>query len=378
MRFMKFYKTIPLIALFVQMMSMPVFSQEICMEDSLQFEVHALGFEIDTLKAEIVRLQNDNARIKERNRLLILSNDTLTVVNEEIQAELNEKNTLLEEKIRILQQKEILFAEKEQLYKEAINTSNIDKAKIEGLVEAKNASIEGKNKEIELLQNSINEKDLNISNKDIQLRKISDERDRYFKMADTLRERLKDSQIILMRQEEELKYTKKRAEEAEAKVLAATNRKKKVRVIQGLAMRFFPTPEWDIMPSVLDDGTYQNIIINRNSSKVEFDLIVGASLMLWDLSKHSQKFTQDLGIYIGFGGNNIFKNFYLGPSYKFLDFLHISTGINIAQYTLLADNYSVGSVLPAGWSIQTTKQWKITGFFSLSFDLEFLSYIGKK
>ena len=375
---MKFYKTIPLIALFVSAMCMPVFSQEICREDSLQFEVYALGFEIDTLKAEIGRLRDDNARIKERNRLLILSNDTLTVVNEEIQAELNEKNTLLEEKIKILQQKEILFAEKEQLYKEAINTSNIDKAKIEGLVEAKNASIEGKNKEIELLQNSINEKDLNISNKDIQLRKISDERDRYFKMADTLRERLKESQIILMRQEEELKYTKKRAEEAEAKVLAATNRKKKVRVIQGLAMRFFPTPEWDIMPSVLDDGTYQNIIINRNSSKVEFDLIVGASLMLWDLSKHSQKFTQDLGIYIGFGGNNIFKNFYLGPSYKFLDFLHISTGINIAQYTLLTDNYSVGSVLPAGWSIQTTKQWKITGFISLSFDLEFLSYIGKK
>ncbi len=360
------------------MSSFAVFSQQIEEVDSLEFELSSLRLDLEKLHTEIDKLNLSIDKLKARNKELHQINDTLTVVNNEIKLQLNEKNALLEEKIRILQQKEILFAEKEQVYKEAISTSNIDKAKIEGLVEAKNASIEGKEKEISLLQKSINEKEFHISNKDKQLNLISEERDKYFKMSDTLREKLKAAEIVIMQREEELKYTKKRAEAAEEKVLLATNRKKKVRVIQGMAMRFFPTPDWDIMPRALENSGYENIIVNRNSSKADFDLVVGASMMLMDLTKPGQKFSQDLGIYVGFGGNNIFKNFYVGPSYKFLDFFHVSAGVNVAQYTMLADGYEEGSVLPAGWSIQTTKEWKITGYFSLSFDLDFISYIGKK
>ncbi|MBO7229382.1 MAG: hypothetical protein J6V18_06855 [Bacteroidales bacterium] len=358
--------------------SFSVCGQHIDETDSLEFELSSLRFEIEELHSQIEKLDQLVVKLKSRNKELHLMNDTLTVVNNEIKQQLNEKNALLEEKIRILQQKEILFAEKEQEYKDAISTSNIDKAKIEGLVEAKNASIEGKDKEISLLQKSINEKENHISNKDKQLSLISEERDKYFRMSDTLREKLKAAQIVIMQREEELKYTKQRAEAAEEKVLHATNRKKKVRVIQGMAMRFFPTPDWDIMPRALGNSEYENIIVNRNSSKVDFDLVVGASMMLMDLTKPGQKFSQDLGIYVGFGGNNIFKNFYVGPSYKFLDFFHVSAGVNVAQYTMLADGYEEGSVLPAGWSIQTTKQWKVTAYFSLSFDLDFISYIGKK
>lgn len=358
--------------------SFSVCGQHIDETDSLEFELSSLRFEIEELHSQIEKLDQLVVKLKSRNKELHLMNDTLIVVNNEIKQQLNEKNALLEEKIRILQQKEILFAEKEQVYKDAISTSNIDKAKIEGLVEAKNASIEGKDKEISLLQKSINEKENHISNKDKQLSLISEERDKYFRMSDTLREKLKAAQIVIMQREEELKYTKQRAEAAEEKVLHATNRKKKVRVIQGMAMRFFPTPDWDIMPRALGNSEYENIIVNRNSSKVDFDLVVGASMMLLDLTKPGQKFSQDLGIYVGFGGNNIFKNFYVGPSYKFLDFFHVSAGVNVAQYTMLADGYEEGSVLPAGWSIQTTKQWKVTAYFSLSFDLDFISYIGKK
>ena len=208
---------------------------------------------------------------------------------------MNEKNALLEEKIRILQQKEILFAEKEQVYKDAISTSNIDKAKIEGLVEAKNASIEGKDKEISLLQKSINEKENHISNKDKQLSLISEERDKYFRMSDTLREKLKAAQIVIMQREEELKYTKKRAEAAEEKVLHATNRKKKVRVIQGMAMRLFPTPDWDIMPRSLSDGTYENIIVNRNSGSVEFATSSEASEWSYSLTCATRIRSCDVG-----------------------------------------------------------------------------------
>lgn len=355
-----------------------VCGQQIYSEDSLEFEYTALQLEVESLRKEVVGLNESIDALKNRNKELHLINDTLTVVNNEINKQLSEKNALLEEKIRILQQKEILFAEKEQLYKEAISNSNVDKAKVEGLVEAKNASIEGKDKEISLLQKSINEKENHISTKDMQLKQMSAERDKYFMMSDTLREQLKEAQIVILKREEELKYTKKRAEEAEAKVERATGRKKKVRVIQGLAMHFSPMPDWIIRPRINSAKEYKNFIENANAGTVDFDLVVGASVMLLDLTENGEKFTQDLGIYVGFGGNNLFKNFYLGPSYKFLDFFHLSVGVKMAQYTVLADDYKVGDELPVGWAIPTAKKWIITPYISLSFDLDFISYIGKK
>lgn len=355
-----------------------VCGQQIYSEDSLEFEYTALQLEVESLRKEVVGLNESIDALKNRNKELHLINDTLTVVNNEINKQLSEKNALLEEKIRILQQKEILFAEKEQLYKEAISNSNVDKAKIEGLVEVKNASIVGKDKEISLLQKSINEKENHISTKDMQLKQMSAERDKYFMMSDTLREQLKEAQIVILKREEELKYTKKRAEEAEAKVERATGRKKKVRVIQGLAMHFSPMPDWIIRPRINAAREYKNFIENANAGTVDFDLVVGASVMLLDLTKNGEKFTQDLGIYVGFGGNNLFKNFYLGPSYKFLDFFHLSIGVKMAQYTVLADDYKVGDELPVGWAIPTAKKWIITPYISLSFDLDFISYIGKK
>lgn len=354
-------------------------AQEMDIADSLEFEMNLLRLDIDKLNEEISELKNKNEKLRNRNKELLLKNDTLLVVNKEIQQQLQEKNTLLEDKIKLLQQKEILFAEKEQVYKDAISSSNVDKAKIEGLLEAKNVNLEGKDKEIQLLQKSINEKENYISTKDEQLQNISAERDKYFQMSDTLREKLKAAEIVIMQREEELKYTRQRAEAAEERVAIATNRKKKVRVIQGMAMRLYPTPEWTIQPRIASDGvTTENTILNKNSGSVEFDLIVGASLMLMDLSHYTPKFSQDLGLYVGFGGNNIFKNFYIGPSYKFLDFFHLTAGLNIAQYEILANPWQEGDVLPGGWSIPTTKEWKVTAFISLSFDLEFISYIGKK
>jgi hypothetical protein len=354
------------------------FSQEMDEADSLEFEITLLQVEVENLKQEIASLNEKNERLRNRNKELLLKNDTLLVVNKEIQQQLQEKNTLLEDKIKLLQQKEILFAEKEQVYKDAISSSNVDKAKVEGLLEAKNANLEGKDKEIQLLQKNINEKEHYISTKDQQLQNISAERDKYFQMSDTLREKLKAAEIIIMQREEELKYTRQRAEAAEEKVTLATNRRKKVRVIQGMAMRLYPTPEWTIQPRVSSNGVTQNTILNKNSGSVDFDLVVGASMMLYDLTKPNSKFSQDIGLYVGFGGNNLFKNFYVGPSYKFLDFFHLAAGLNIAQYEVLADGWSEGDVLPDGWAIQTTREWKVTAFISLSFDLDFISYIGKK
>ncbi|MDD2192735.1 MAG: hypothetical protein PHO12_09390 [Bacteroidales bacterium] len=329
-------------------------------EDSIMFTE-----EIDELKTNEYNLKQIN--------------DTLAKLNQEYRNQLNEKNRLLEEKIKIFQEKELLFAEKEQVYKDAISSSNLDKVKIEGLVNASNEKIVGKEKEIDLLQRSINEKESAMASKDLTLNKITEEKEMYYKMADTLRSKLVEAEKQILRTNEELKYTKQRAAEAEAKIAAATNKKKKVRVLQGIAMRFFPTPNWDIVPKDNGSGGYENIIINRNSSKVEFDFVTGASVMLLDLTKPEAKFTSDIGVYVGFGGANMFKNFYFGGAYRFLDFFSVSAGVNVAEYTLLAKDFNKeGDALKPGWSIQTTKEWKVTPFICLSLDLEFLSYMGKK
>ena len=331
------------------------------------------------------KLQEDTTRflleideLKINHLHLKTLNDTLSKLNKEYRIQLNEKNHLLEEKIKILQEKEILFAEKEQLYKDAINASQIDKTKIEGQVEKKNAQIEGKEREIDLLQKSINEKDTSLIVKDQNLNKITQEKEMYYKMADTLRNKLVETEKELLKIKEELKYQKQKAVEAQAKIDAATGRKKKVRVIQGIAMRLYPTPVWDIVPVATENG-YENKVINRNTSKVDFDFITGASVILYDLTKPEDKFASDISVYVGFGGANLFKNFYVGGSYRFLDFFHVALGVNVSEYTLLAEEFNKeGQALKPGWSIQTTKEWKVTPFISLSLDFEFLSYIGKK
>ncbi|MDD4739101.1 MAG: hypothetical protein PHG98_04040 [Bacteroidales bacterium] len=331
------------------------------------------------------KLQEDTTRflleideLKINHLHLKTLNDTLSKLNQEYRIQLNEKNHLLEEKIKILQEKEILFAEKEQLYKDAINASQIDKTKIEGQVEKKNAQIEGKEREIDLLQKSINEKDTSLIVKDQNLNKITQEKEMYYMMADTLRTKLVETEKELLKIKEELKYQKQKAVEAQAKIDAATGRKKKVRVIQGIAMRFYPTPVWDIVPVATENG-YENKVINRNTSKVDFDFITGASVILYDLTKPEDKFASDISVYVGFGGANLFKNFYVGGSYRFLDFFHVALGVNVSEYTLLAEEFNKeGQALKPGWSIQTTKEWKVTPFISLSLDFEFLSYIGKK
>lgn len=331
------------------------------------------------------KLQEDTTRflleideLKINHLHLKTLNDTLSKLNQEYRIQLNEKNHLLEEKIKILQEKEILFAEKEQLYKDAINASQIDKTKIEGQVEKKNAQIEGKEREIDLLQKSINEKDTSLIVKDQNLNKITQEKEMYYKMADTLRNKLVETEKELLKIKEELKYQKQKAVEAQAKIDAATGRKKKVRVIQGIAMRLYPTPVWDIVPVATENG-YENKVINRNTSKVDFDFITGASVILYDLTKPEDKFASDISVYVGFGGANLFKNFYVGGSYRFLDFFHVALGVNVSEYTLLAEEFNKeGQALKPGWSIQTTKEWKVTPFISLSLDFEFLSYIGKK
>ena len=92
-----------------------------------------------------------------------------------------------------------------------------------------------------------------------------------------------------------------------------------------------------------------------------------------------QEFSYDLGLYVGFGGSNLFKNFYAGISFRFVDFFYFTAGFNVAEYQVLAKGYESGQVLLAGQSIDdiTAKAWLLKPYLSLSIDLDFLSYIKK-
>lgn len=369
-------------------------------EDSLSAEIMNLKKNyqvIDSLNGIIHSLTDINTKQVERIIRLERLSDSLFVSNASFQKRLEEKNALLEEKITALQEKEQLFAEKEKLYQDAISNSNVDKVKLEGLVNAKNVSIDAKTREIEYLQKSIVEKEASLDVHMANYQKVSIEREHYRLLADTLRMKLNEAERTILKTNEALKYTEQRAREAEAQIKQATSKKKKVRVIQGMALRLYRTPDWSTRPVTIDgpNGTetvYK--ITNKNGGSVEFDFITGASVMLWDLTnlfnshlsdtvstakikRFDQEFSYDLGLYIGFGGSNLFKNFYIGPSFKFLDFFHVALGANVAEYEALVDGLSEGDFLPVGFSIdeQTKDVWKVTMFLSISLDLDFLSYI---
>lgn len=235
--------------------------------------------------------------------------------------------------------------------------------------------------------------------------KLEAERNHYIHLVDSLSAVVRLVELDNVRKEEANKYLAERAKAAEEKAAIISSKKKKVRPIQGIALRFFRTPDWDIRltpEGVTADGatTYIKVVRNRNAGDIEFDFVTGASVMLWDLTdlfnstpkqdtsserllpeipRFDQQFNYDLGIYVGFGGTNLFKNFYIGPSFRFVDFFYFTVGLNICEYEVLAYGYKDGDKIPTAVTLNdiTAKSWLVKPFISLSIDLDFLSYIKK-
>ena len=236
-----------------------------------------------------------------------------------------------------------------------------------------------------------------LTNNGVDKEKLEAERNYYIHMVDSLRALVRIAELENVRKDEANKYLAERARIAEERTAQATNRKKKIRPIQGVAMRFYRTPAWEIrLKGGSQPNTYDKYISNRNEGSVEFDFTTGASVMLWDLTKYfnqnhtigpngteirrfDQDFAYDVGFYVGFGGSNLFKNFYTGFSFRFVDFFYLTLGVNIAEYQVLKTGYKSGDVIGASLSIDdvTAKAWLVNPFLSLSIDLDFLSYIKK-
>lgn len=341
--------------------------------------------------------------LQDKNARLTALNDSLVSRNAHFQQSMEEQNTLLENKIKALQEKEQLVAEKDALYRRTLQASSLDSAKFNYELRAKEASIEAKTNEIAMLQRNIDFRDSTLKDEKVNYERLSLERRECMHIVDSLRDIVVEAEKENVRKQEENKYLAQRAKEAEEKVYTATNRKKKVRPVQGIAMRFYRTPELELSLNPIKDdagnytGTYDKIIRNRNEGNIEFDFVTGASVMLWDLSKYfnerpdtlvsgivdlrkfDQQFAYDLGFYVAFGGSNLFKNFYVGPSFRFVDFFYLTVGVNICEYEILAEGFEVGNKVPQALSIGdvTAKTWLMKPFVSLSIDLDFLSYIKK-
>ena len=370
--------------------------------DSLRFcqsQLEALNSRLDSnevLLATLRRRMND----------LVMLKDSLIAANDLFQRQLQEKNRLMDEQKAAMQEKERLVAEKEELYRQALTNSTVDKAKWEGELKAKEASIDAKSREIAYLQKDIDAKESTLQSQRENYSHLVTEKEDYRHLVDSLQKRVNAVEYENIRKQEENKYLAQKAKDAEEKAAITLNKKKKVRPIQGIALRFFRTPDWDIRltPDHVDPSTgaatYSKVIRNRNAGDIEFDFVTGASVMLWDLTdffngdskkdstsltrlpdipRFDQKFNYDLGIYVGFGGTNLFKNFYIGPSFRFVDFFYVTVGLNICEYEMLIDGYSAGQSLETALTLDdiTAKSWLVKPFISLSIDLDFLSYIKK-
>ena len=332
---------------------------------------------LDAANRQLQELSDNLERLRQRESELVPLNEALNRKIVELGAELHAKNNFLEEQLRIQKEKEQLFSEKEQIYKEAIGNSLIDKVKLEGLISVKDSRLDGKEREINLLQLSIDEKSKDIQNRNLEIQKIVSDKDMADRRIDTLRTTLTETEKSLVKSGEQLKYTELKLKDCENRYATVTNKKKKTRVVQGFAIKNYRTPDFALAPKDANNpGVY--VITNKNTSNIEFDFVTGASFMLKDLSKPGAALTYDVGFFLGFGGNNLFKNFYLGPNFKLFDVLHVNLGANVREYEALKEGFNVGDKLDAGIAIPTTKEWRIKPYLGLTFDLELLTMIGKR
>lgn len=333
--------------------------------------------EIDSLKSVIIRLQADLAvsAVKTdtlQQQRLRLKQELLTVKQEMLAI-----STTLEQKLQLIREQEYKLSDCSIKLREAQSIASLNEAKLEGKLDVNATKVEAKEREIAYQQESIKEKDRIIQEKTNELNNYYRDKSNSLRIVDSLSRTLNAKELEFVKVNERLKIIEGQYNELVAQRTAAQNKKKKVRFVQGVGLKNYRTPDYQLAPqSASSTATY--VITNKNSGSFEFDYITGVSLSLYDLSKPEGKYTYDAGIFFGFGGTNLFKNFYVSPSFKAFDFFHFMLGLNVAEYQQLQSGFNEGDALPPGMSIPTVKEWKANVFFGMTIDFELLSNIPKK
>jgi len=286
-------------------------------------------------------------------------------------------STDLEAKLQLLREKEFQLNDCQIKLREAQSVASLNQARLEGRIDVNATKVEAKDREITYHQQSIKEKDRIISEKSAELATYYRDKSNSLRIVDSLARTLNSRELELVKVTERLKIIESQYNAMVEQRTAAQNKKKKVRFVQGVGLKSYRTPDYQLAPqSSTTTATY--VITNKNSGKIEFDYITGVSLSLHDLSQPEGKYTYDAGLFVGFGGTNLFKNFYVSPSFKAFDFFHFMIGLNIAEYQQLQTGFNEGDELPPGMSIPTVKEWKANLFFGMTIDFELLSNIPKK
>lgn len=333
--------------------------------------------EVDSLKTAIAQIQADMA-------MAVTKSDTLESQRLRVKQELLSvkqqmliTSTSLEQKLQLLRDQEYQLSDCKIKLREAQLAASLDQAKLEGKNNVNSTKVEAKEREIAYMQESIKEKDRIIGEKNTELSAFYREKGNSLRIVDSLSRSLNAKELELVKVSERLKIIEGQYNEMVAVRTDAQNKKKKIRFVQGVALKFYRTPDWQLAPQS-SSTTSVYVISNKNSGKVEFDYITGVSLSLYDLSKPDDKYTSDIGMFLGFGGSNLFKNFYMAPTYKAFDFFHFMIGMNVAEYMQLKQGFNEGDILPPNMSIPTVKEWKANIFFGMTIDFELLSNITRK
>lgn len=373
-------KTDSLYAARLMQQNLELFSQV----DSLNLLIKELKSKNTTQNIEVDSLQTRIAQIKADMTMAVIKSDTLAQQRLRVKQELLDVkqqmlilSTTLEQKLQLLRDQEYQLTDCRIKLREAQLAASLDQAKLEGKNNVNTTKVEAKEREIAYMQESIKEKDRIISEKTAELTKYYSDKSTSLRIVDSLSRTLNARELELVKVTERLNIIEGQYNKMIATQTEATNRKKKIRFVQGVALKFYRTPDWQLAPqSSATTAVY--VISNKNAGKIEFDYITGVSLALYDLSKPDSKYTSDVGMFLGFGGTNLFKNFFLAPSYKAFDFFHFMIGMNIAEYNQLKTGFNEGDILPPGMSIPTVKEWKANLFFGMTLDFELLSNITKK
>lgn len=333
--------------------------------------------QVDSLETVIAQIQADMA-------MAVTKSDTLELQRLRVKQELLSVkqqmliiSTSLEQKLQLIRDQEFQLNDCKIKLRDAQMAASLNQAKLEGKNEVNTTKVEAKDREIAYMKESIKEKDRIISEKTSELATYYKDKSSSLHIVDSLARELNASELELARVSERLKIIEAQYNKMIDQQNAATNRKKKIRFVQGVALKFYRTPDWQLAPQS-SSTTSVYVISNKNSGKVEFDYLTGVSLSLYDLTKPDAKYTSDISMFLGFGGSNLFKNFYVAPSYKAFDFFHFMMGMNVAEYQQLKSGFNEGDVLPPNMSIPTVKEWKANIFFGMTIDFELLSNITKK
>ena len=333
--------------------------------------------QVDSLKVVVAQLQADRVMSGTKADTLELQRLRLKQELLDVKQQMLTLSTSLEQKLQLLRDQEYQLNDCKIKLHEAQLAASLDQAKLEGKNNVNTTKVEAKDREIAYMQESMKEKDRIISEKTAELATYFKDKSSSLRVVDSLARKLNASELELARVSERLNLIEGQYNKMMDQQKAAMDKKKKISFVQGVALKFYRTPDWQLAPQS-SSSTAVYVISDKNSGKVEFDYITGVNLSLYDLTQPDSKYTSDAGMFLGFGGTNLFKNFYIAPTYKAFDFFHFMIGMNFAEYQQLKSGFKEGDKLDPGMSIPTVKAWKANIFFGMTLDFELLANITKK